>query len=67
MFAKFKPQSVSTVVLFAVILLASVTIAITTDINPVARGAIAIVLGLIAAIVTHIVLTRRTKGSNEKE
>jgi drug/metabolite transporter (DMT)-like permease len=58
---KFTPQSLSGVVLFVVILCVSIAIALLSDLNPFARGAIAVVCGVVAAAVSYVLLDRRQK------
>ena len=62
---KITPQSLSSVVLFVVILGVSIAIALLSDLNPFARGAIAVVAGIVAAAVSYVLLDRRHKNLNE--
>lgn len=47
--------------LFSVILVASVVLALTTDLHVVARGGIAVAGGIAAAAVTYILVKRRAR------
>ncbi|TFD28541.1 hypothetical protein [Cryobacterium lyxosi] len=58
---KITPQSLSGVVLFVVILGVSIAIALLSDLNPVARGVIAIAAGIVAAAVSYALLASRRK------
>lgn len=50
-------------VLFVVILLVSVGLAMGTDLNIVVRGGIAVVAGIIAAVLTYVLVSRRARRS----
>ena len=62
---KLKPQTLSGFVLFAVILIVSVVIAVLTEMDPFARGGIAVVCGIVAAATSFILLERHQKRSEK--
>jgi len=57
-----RTDAAASVALFGIILVVSVALATLTDIPVVARGAIAIVAGIVAAAVTFSVVRRRTRA-----
>ena len=54
-------DTAASVALFGVILVLSLALALWTDLHVVARGAIAIVSGVVAAAVTYVLVNRRTR------
>ena len=58
---RITPKALSGFVLFAVILVVSIVIAVVTDMNPIARGAIAVAAGIVAAAASFVLLSRKQK------
>ncbi len=56
-----RADAAASVALFGVILVLSLALAAWTDLHVVARGAIAIVSGVVAAAVTYVLVNRRTR------
>lgn len=57
-------NAAATAVLFIVILLVSIALALWTDIPVVARGAIAVGVGILGALVTFLAVNRRGKDNH---
>ncbi|GAB2848811.1 hypothetical protein ACFQ0P_06285 [Microbacterium insulae] len=54
-----RADAAASVALFGVILALSLALAVWTDLHVVARGAIAIVSGIVAAAVTYAIVSRK--------
>lgn len=59
---KRSADAAATAALFAVILILSIVLAALTDLPVVARGAIAVVSGIVAAVVVFSLVSRRTRA-----
>lgn len=57
-----RADAAASVALFGVILVLSLVLAVWTDLHVVARGAIAIVCGIVAAAVTYAMVKRRSRS-----